>query len=312
MLTSQYDTTADLVVRALNERAAPVFRCDTSQLLAGLDFTAELSNSAPRWLGHIRGPHRSVALENISCAYYRRPTAFATSGANQDTRDWIALQARLGFGGVLATTSRWLNHPSQIGYAEYKPVQFATAVHAGLSLPRTLITNDPAAAMQFGEDVGELVYKPLASAGASPGTAVYTNRVTTAQLNDPTIRQTAHLFQEWVRKDHEVRLTMVDQRCFATAITAHSAAAKVDWRTDYASLSYRPVDTPPHVRNGMLALLGALGLRFAAADFAVTSEGKWIFLDLNPNGQWAWIAERTGVDIAGAIADALIGTPVER
>ncbi len=308
VLTSQHDTTADLVVHALNERAAPVFRCDTAQLLAGLDFTAELSNSAPRWLGHIHGPNRSVALENISCGYYRRPTAFTSSGSDQGTCDWISLQARLGFGGVLTTHLRWLNHPSKIGYAEYKPVQFAAAVRAGLSLPRTLITNEPAAAVQFGKDVGELVYKPLASAAASPGTVVYTNRVTARQLNDPAIRRTAHLFQEWVRKDYEVRLTMVDQHCFATAITAHSAAAKVDWRTDYASLSYRLVDTPQHVRDGMLALLGELGLRFAAADFAVTPEGKWIFLDLNPNGQWAWIAEHTGVDIAGAIAEALIGT----
>ncbi|MGH3546085.1 MAG: ATP-grasp ribosomal peptide maturase [Mycobacteriales bacterium] len=309
VLTSPRDTTADLVVTALTERGAPVFRCDTAEFLDLLNVGAVLVDGGTNWSGRLRTPHRSVELEQIRCGYYRRPSAFAPDHSfDAATRDWISLQARLGFGGVLAAAVRWLNHPSRIGYAEYKPVQLTAAARAGLTVPPTLITNDPATAERFARDVGELIYKPLSTQG-TPGTAVYTNRISAAQLADSAIGHTAHLFQQWVNKQYEVRLIVVDEQYLATAITAGSDAARVDWRTDYAALSYHIVSTPMRVREGVARLLRDLDLRFAAADFAVTKGGEWVFLDLNPNGQWAWIAKHTGLDIAGTIADALLATP---
>lgn len=46
---------------------------------------------------------------------------------------------------------------------------------------------------------------------------------------------------------------------------------------------------------------------FGAFDFAVTSDGEWVFLEVNPNGQWAFVEQVTGLPIAAAIADALTG-----
>lgn len=50
-----------------------------------------------------------------------------------------------------------------------------------------------------------------------------------------------------------------------------------------------------------------LGLSFAAADFVVTADDEHYFVDLNPNGQWGWIQEATGLPIAAAIAAELAG-----
>lgn len=44
-----------------------------------------------------------------------------------------------------------------------------------------------------------------------------------------------------------------------------------------------------------------------ALDFIVTDDADWVFLECNPNGQWAWIEEETGLPIAAALADALEG-----
>jgi glutathione synthase/RimK-type ligase-like ATP-grasp enzyme len=74
-------------------------------------------------------------------------------------------------------------------------------------------------------------------------------------------------------------------------------------------VSYDVVETPPAVRDAVCRMLAGLGLRFAAMDFAVTADGTWYFLDLNPNGQWAWIEHATGLPICAAIADALTGDP---
>ncbi len=52
-------------------------------------------------------------------------------------------------------------------------------------------------------------------------------------------------------------------------------------------------------------LMQQLRLRFGALDFVVGPDGAWTFLEINPNGQWAWLQDATGLPIAAAIADAL-------
>lgn len=81
------------------------------------------------------------------------------------------------------------------------------------------------------------------------------------------------------------------------------------WRADYDSLRYEATDVPEAVRRGVLALMGALGLRFGALDFLVDLQGTHHFLEVNPNGQWGWIEVATGMPIAAAIADALEAQP---
>ena len=55
----------------------------------------------------------------------------------------------------------------------------------------------------------------------------------------------------------------------------------------------------------MSALLGRLDLPFGAFDFAVTPDEEWVFLEINPNGQWGWIEDHTGLHITDAIVDHL-------
>lgn len=213
----------------------------------------------------------------------------------------------MGLGGVLAALPRWLNHPADIAHAEYKPAQLTAAKAAGLRVPDTLITNEVAEARTFVESVGRAIYKPLAGGGvAEEGTyrLIYATPVTAEEI-DESVTRTAHLFQAWVPKDHEVRLTVVDEQLHAARIDARSEAAAVDWRSDYDHLSYSAVKVPAAVRRGVLALMRTLRLRFGALDFVVTPDGEWVFLEVNPNGQWAWIEEQTGLSIATSIADAL-------
>jgi hypothetical protein len=55
--------------------------------------------------------------------------------------------------------------------------------------------------------------------------------------------------------------------------------------------------------------VNALRLRFAAVDLIVDPHGQVWFLEANPNGQWAWIEDATGLLITAAITDALLKEP---
>ncbi len=221
MLTHPFDPTADYVVEELNRRGVPVFRWDPGEFPKRLTLAATLAGMG--WVGRLHLPEREVALDDIGCAYYRRPTIFDLPEDMADNvRRWAAHEARMGLGGVLSVTT------------------------------------------------------------------------------------TAHLFQEWIDKAYEVRLTQVDDAVFATRIDAHSESASIDWRSDYDHLSYSPLqDVPCDVRAGVSSLLRRMRLRFGVLDFIVTPDDRWVFLEINPNGQWAWIEDATAQPITSAIADAL-------
>lgn len=306
IVTHEFDPTADMVVTELNRRGAAVVRFDCAEFPRRLCVTAELD--AEDWSGRVVGEHRSLGLEQVSGIYYRRPTGFELDPAMSDNeRRWAGVQARLGLGGLLAALDPWLNHPHRIGLAEYKPVQLRAARVCGLCVPRTLLTNDPAAARAFVAGLGRAVYKPLGGNGVHDPDGprqVYASIVEAGECVE-SIAATMHLFQAWVAKAFEVRLTVVDGWFFAARIDAGSPDSHIDWRTDYAALRYSVISTPDTVRAGVTALMARLGLRFAALDFVVTPDGDWWFLECNPNGQWGWIEDETGFPIAAALADAL-------
>jgi ATP-grasp ribosomal peptide maturase len=310
VLTHRFDPTVDKVVQELNNREVPLFRVDTSEFPEMLSVSAELTKG--QWLGQMRTARRCLDLSAVSGVYYWRPTNFEFHpDLSENERLWSAVQARMGFGGLLATLDPWLNHPHHIGYAEYKPVQLRAAVACGLPVPRTLVTNEPETARAFVTDVGRAVYKPFGGSGAHDEDGVrqvFCSVVGPDDCDNPNIARTMHLFQEWVPKHYEVRLTVVDGEFFAARIDSESDAAHVDWRSDYDNVSYQVIETPVVVRSRVRSLLDKLGLRFGAVDFVVAPDGEWWFLEVNPNGQWAWIEDETGMPIARALADALEGS----
>jgi hypothetical protein len=49
----------------------------------------------------------------------------------------------------------------------------------------------------------------------------------------------------------------------------------------------------------------AFGLNFGCFDIGITKSGEPVFFECNPNGQWQWVENLTGLPIGKAIADEL-------
>jgi glutathione synthase/RimK-type ligase-like ATP-grasp enzyme len=213
---------------------------------------------------------------------------------------------------------RWVNHPSRVADAEYKPLQLVAAARAGLRVPETVITNEPSAARAFAARTGgPVVYKSLASPAVPDGDRVrlvYTTALDSEHLADERIALTAHLFQRRINKRRDVRATVVGDEVFAVDIHVDgSTRGALDWRADYAAHRYEVTDLPEVVAKGLVALLRALDLRFAAIDLVVDEDSReegerYTLVDVNPNGQWGWLQDATGLPIAAAFADELTGT----
>ncbi|KUJ69662.1 alpha-L-glutamate ligase [Streptomyces albus subsp. albus] len=315
VLTRPTDSTADLVIAELSDRGVPVHRLDPAEFPESLATSARIGPGLRDWWGHLHGQHRGLSLTEVRSVYYRRPGRYRLHPEmpEEDAR-WAASEARSGFGGLLAALPcRWVNHPYRNKVAGVAPVALATAARCGLRIPETIVTNDPTEARRFISTLPGKVaaYKALGTAAPSDDhdgrpRALWTTQVRADEVDD-SVARTAHQFQEWVDKQYEVRMTAVGDHLFASEIHAGSKASRIDFRTDYDSLTYKTCDVPDDVAGGVRGLMAAFDLRYVALDFLVNQRGHWYLIDVNPGGQWAFIPDLRG-PISRALADLLEGT----
>lgn len=309
LIAAPGDAETNLVCKALQDRGADPLWIDTADFPNRLGLVATPGSAHPGWL---RSGDRDLDLALVRSVYRRSPAIFEfAEGMSAPERRFAMMEAVQGMGGALAALPcRWMNHPARVADASYKVVQLRVAEDSGLRTPRTLITNVGSAARGFVSELGgRAIYKPM-----SPGVlseqgkvrVVNATLVTSECIDDASIALTAHTFQQWIDKDFDARVTVVGDSCFGTAIHASHEQARIDWRADYDALSYSVVEVPHAVRAGIRSYLHRFGLLFAAFDFSVAQDGRWWFLEANPNGLWAWLQERTGLSIATAIAEMLM------
>jgi glutathione synthase/RimK-type ligase-like ATP-grasp enzyme len=137
---------------------------------------------------------------------------------------------------------------------------------------------------------------------------VFTSRVVIDADTDPlAIKACPLILQQEIAKRYDVRVTVVGDQVFAATIDSQSNQdTEVDWRmTSTPDLPHSTYGLPPEVSKACVALTRSLGLRFGALDFVLDPAGQLWFLEINPNGQWAWIETRTGHPIAAAIVAEL-------
>ncbi len=306
------DWSATSVADQLTKRGVLTYRLDTA------DFPQRMKMSAfhrsKSWSCRVQTEIGQLNLEEVTGVYYRKPRQFDISAAlSEPERRFARAQARVGVAGLLSSMRvRWMSHPSKIADAEYKPGQLDVAAEVGLQTPATLITNDPEQVREFATEEHRLVIKPLAEPIIHEGggyTPIYARLLDLHELDNLVgIETTAHMFQAWVPKRFEVRVTAVGREAFAVAIHANSEAAHVDWRSDYTALRYEVIRCPKEILDSIHRYLDSYELSYGAFDFVVTPDGSWFFLECNASGQWGWLAEECQLPIAATIADELART----
>ncbi|MGI9063364.1 MAG: ATP-grasp ribosomal peptide maturase [Pseudonocardiaceae bacterium] len=310
ILARDLDSSADRMVEALDERGVPVFRTDLAAFPQALTLDVQLGPDG--WDGVLATDHREVRLSDIRSVWYRHPSNFVfPAGMSGPERRHATAEARCGLAGVLTSLEvLWVNYPAKESDA-LKPRQLQVARRCGLKVPEALVTNRPESVRDFARSVdGALAGKTLAAAllvESGRLQMAYTRRIDHAELDDLAgVSTTAHLFQPFLPKSWEARVTVVGDRVFAAAIHAGSDVAAVDWRADYDSLDYSVVKPPELVTAGMPAFMKTFGLSFGAFDFVVTPNEEWIMLECNPFGAYGWLEDALDLPITGALADVLV------
>lgn len=313
VLSYHKDCPAIEVFEAVQRRGRPALLIDPGDFPQSIALDVTFDGEA--WQGCLTSQSERYELSCIKSIFYRRPTHYAVDSALPPTVQAFAEnEASKGFGGILRSLDCfWVSHPDALRAAAFKPRQLKVAASLGLRSPRSLITNDPAAALRFYEECeGRIIYKTLhggnIAAGPDQYDAIYTSIVTRQSLECiDRVKYTAHLFQEFIDKAFELRITVIGQQVFAAAVySQHSQAARVDFRADYSDLSYDVYRLPDEIAEKCRALVRRLGLQYGAIDMAVTPMGDFVFFEINPNGQYQWIEYYTKLPLTETLADLLV------
>ena len=217
-----------------------------------------------------------------------------------------------GFLDALHET-HWVNNLENQRAAENKQRQLRLAARAGLRVPRTLGTNDPAAARQFfaetdGQTVAKLL-RPLDVSMDASAPFVYTTKIREEDLaGAETLRHSPMVFQELIPKAHELRVAYVAGEIFAGALDATGTSrGHTDWRLAAPEeCRWQKAQLPAEVATSLQTLMSELGLIFGAIDLICTPSGEHVYLEVNPGGEWGMLERDLGLPISEAIATALL------
>jgi hypothetical protein len=136
VIAANDDWPTDRVVTELTGRGVEVFRMDAADFPQQISLTGRIDRGHG-WAGELATVHRAVDLSRVGAVYYRAPGAFQfPDGMSEPEVRFAAAQARANLGGVVsALDCRWVNHPTFMARAEYKPVQLDAARSCGLRIP---------------------------------------------------------------------------------------------------------------------------------------------------------------------------------
>lgn len=313
------DATASAVADILSAKGAQTAVFATTDLPTSARLNLLLSDNSESYLLTTKGVTLDAGEVNV--IWYRAAfaprvpeglssadAAFARRESTQTIRSfWHLLRDRF-----------WVNAWPAMIAADHKPFQLQVAKAVGLKIPKTLITNDPIKVRDFFiECSGHMVYKTLTpyqllkSDPYDKWPFVFTNVVTQRQLDSSiaTISNAPCIFQEYVSKRVELRVTAIGRQMFPVEIhSQEDESSRCDWRcaSDPDKVAHCICTLPEAVRSKLLLLMDRLGLVFGCIDLIVTPDNQCVFLEVNSTGQWFWLQQRRGIPIAEHLAEMLM------
>ncbi|NWF93702.1 MAG: hypothetical protein HXY46_12350 [Syntrophaceae bacterium] len=310
IITQEVDPHADLMVVELRRRGVSCLRWHTASFPLESCLTLRVNDERVEALLRING--REIDIREIRSVWYRRPEPFQLPSAlSADEKSFAEREVKSSFSGFMQITDWfWVNHPDRIRVGASKILQLKVAREVGLPIPRTLITNEPEKVKPFFDECrGQMIYKALNSGFFPSGKGCLTTPISRDHLKKlHLIRNAPGIFQEYVPKRIELRVTIIGRRVFAAEIHSQDhPETKDDWRAaDVENVRHCPHALPHDIEAKCLKFIDRFGLAFGAVDMILTPDGRYVFLENNPSGQFGWIEDLTRLPLTETLAEMLI------
>lgn len=301
IITHKEDFTVDYIIEKLNKKSIKYFRLNCEDLNKN-HYHFDREND---FIFSING------ISEFSSVWFRRTKLPDIEVTDQGQKMFLLADYESLFDNLfnLIKSKKWLSHPTNILRAENKLYQLQKAKKIGFNLPDTIVTNNHTELIDFILNNGNnVIIKPIRQGRiqlAGGIKTIFTNKVTKEVLKNITQYDlTPCIVQNNVAKDYELRVTVVGNKVFSAKINSQKKKnTQIDWRKEKSP--FTEYTLPIDIQNKCIILLKELNIFFGAIDLIKDKSGKYIFLEINPNGQWAWLDMEVGLNISEEIINYL-------
>lgn len=249
-----------------------------------------------------------IAFSECQVVWWRRPRPFLLHPEMTDaaSRTFAYAECSAAISGLwLALDAAWVNHPMREEDALRKAYQLKIAQEVGLTIPNTLITNNPNRARAFVYRYGfdRTIYKSFSTQKRTWHETSLIQPETIAQLDN--VCYAPVIFQERVPTQVDLRVVVIDKTLFAVAIGAHDHEHKIEHRMAVGRVRGEAFELPALVAERLQLFMQRLGLVYGVLDLRLTPAGEYIFQEVYPSGAWLWLEQCTNLPITQTFANFL-------
>ena len=250
--------------------------------------------------GFILGGKRHAAFRSV---WFRRPVRFrGIDAVASHTMDFVKGELRYAYSNLAAALEEQSPFIVGNGFMDAvacKDYQLRRAKASGFRIPRTLITNSFDDVSRFIGEVGKIALKPFNPFFWHDPEAKNLRVASTAVISSPndltaeSVQVCPSIYQEFIEKAHELRVTVIGNRVFTARISRAGGGSFIDWRMKLGGEEaiFEPEILAPEFEAQVVAYVRKLGLAYGCLDFVVGVDGEPYFLEINPAGQFLFVED---------------------
>lgn len=315
IVTNKSDLASDYLILRLQERGIPFKRFNTEDYPESISIDIRFCNNHYDYL--IQFPDGfKVTQNNLSSVYFRQPIAPKFIDIEDTaTREFVENEFTEMLRSLwrLIPESIWLNHPRKLWLASNKVDQLIEATAIGLSVPDTLLSHSKDSLKTMLKEKGSHVIAKAVRHGFVRDydrvLLAGTQRLPVNFLQDFDYYMNVPMtYQEEIKRGVDIRVVVVGDNVFSTKIILNRTDL-VDWRiADLKGheLIHELINLPLDIEKKCISIVQRFGLQYSSIDLMQDDQENYYFIELNPNGQWAWIEQITGCKIRDSIIDILV------
>jgi len=194
-----------------------------------------------------------------------------------------------------------------------KATQLLLAQEAGLVVPATIITDSRERLKGFLEKNSKVICKNLSEIGFfhffNSSSATYTTLLSEDEIEKLPEKFYPSLFQEAIDKEFEIRVFFLDETLYSMAIfSANDKKTEIDFRRYNYSKPNRmvPMLLPASIEQKIREFMHKAKLTTGSLDLIYSTKGEYVFLEVNPGGQFSMVSYPCNYYLEKKVAQHLI------
>ena len=194
-----------------------------------------------------------------------------------------------------------------------KLMNLKIASDCGLKIPKTLLCDNKKALIDFSLNTTELITKSGDTTFAFNSEAQWYHLSTSLFTKEDIINISCDffptLFQEKLNKKYEIRTFYLKGKCFSMAIfSQNDEQTKIDFRNYNKAKPNRtvPYQLPIKIEKAIKKFMQNINMNTGSVDIVYTVDNKYVFLEVNPVGQFKQVSMPCNYNLENLIANVLI------